>query len=80
MNRSIFINRRTGIDRRRHGADPAQYLKGDDRRVMDRRLYGENGYLLVIGHTGLDRFTMLVTLPALLITAAALIVSSQVNF
>ena len=80
MSRSIFFNRRSGIDRRHRNEDPAYYGEIADRRSIDRRLYGDNGYLLVIGHTGLDRFTVLVTMPALAITVAALVLSSIVNF
>lgn len=76
MKKTIFWNRRSGRDRRADTGAAGHYLQTDDRRVLDRRLYGDNGYVLVIGHTGIDRFTLLVTLPALVITAAALILSS----
>lgn len=73
----IFWNRRSGADRRDREDEPGNYLQSDDRRVMDRRLYGDNGFVLIIGHTGLDRFTLFVTLPTLAATVVALILSSS---
>lgn len=73
----IFWNRRSGGDRRDRTDAPGNYLQSDDRRVMDRRLYGENGFVLIIGHTGLDRFTLFVTLPTLVATVIALMLSSS---
>lgn len=82
MGKSIFWNRRSGQDRRDKTAYENRYLRsGDgDRRVMDRRLYGDNDYLLIIGHTGIDRFTLLVTLPVLAVAIATLVLSWVVRF
>ena len=73
MVKAIFWNRRSGDDRRH---DQSDQLQGDDRRVGDRRMYRSNDYLLVIGgYTGLDRFTVLVFIPALVIIVAAFFAS-----
>lgn len=77
MKQFIFWNRRSGGDRRDRADATGNYLQSDDRRVMDRRLYGENGFILIIGHTGLDRFTLFVTLPTLAATIVALLISSS---
>lgn len=76
---TVFWNRRSGRDRRRE-AVPELYLQGDERRVMDRRLYDDNGYMLVVGESGLDRFTILVTVPAMVFVFGALLLSSLVTF
>lgn len=76
---TVFWNRRSGRDRRRE-VSAEHYLQSDERRVMDRRLYDDNGYLLVVGESGLDRFTILVTVPALVFVFGALILSSVVSF
>lgn len=73
----VFWNRRAGGDRR---GDQNTYQLSDERRIIDRRLYGDNGFVLIIGHTGVDRFTLLVTLPGLAITVVALFLSSAALF
>lgn len=75
MNRSIFWNRRSGRDRRHEKNAEGHFPVIDERRIMDRRLYGNNGYLLIVGDAGIDRFTLFVTLPALAFTIVALSLS-----
>lgn len=75
MSRSVFWNRRSGRDRRHEKKADGGIPVIDERRIMDRRLYGNNGYLLVVGDAGIDRFTLFVTLPALVFTFAALSLS-----
>ena len=79
MGKKIFWNRRSGRDRRHSGSHQTPYFKSDDRRGLDRRLYGDNDYVLVIGNTGVDRFTLLISIPALIIVSAALIAGSIVD-
>lgn len=58
MSTMVFLNRRSGYDRRL-----LDYGNSGDRRIIDRRKSIDNGYLLVVGNTGLDRFNLFVTMP-----------------
>lgn len=77
MGQLIVWNRRSGRDRRTVENGLQNLSPDDDRRLYDRRLYGGNDYLLIIGQVGIDRFTLLVALPALAITLAALLYGAQ---
>ncbi len=78
MSKKIFWNRRSGKDRRSL-ADRSPYASQEDRRRSDRRLYGNNDYVLIIGQSGLDKFSLLVTVPTVVIVLATLVVSAAVN-
>ncbi len=65
MNKAVFWNRRSGGDRRHRAPVRSMDALHDERRTGDRRLYSDNHYLLVVGDSGLDRFTVLVALPLL---------------
>jgi hypothetical protein len=75
MKLSIFLNRRSGIDRRN-----ASRSKGSHNRIEDRRANGGNNYILVVGGAGLDRFNLTITLPSMLLTLGVLIASAMINF
>lgn len=82
MEKGIFWNRRSGADRRDSGSDLAYAPAGEgsDRRSLDRRLYGDNGYILIVGDAGLDRFTLFVSFPALVLATASLAIGSFATF
>jgi hypothetical protein len=63
-------NRRSGFDRRHF--DP--HTPGDEeRRHYERRSPGTDGYMLVMGGSGIDRFGMMVLVPVALLVVAAVI-------
>lgn len=72
MSQWIIWNRRSGKDRRATDLESNPQPPTDDRRTYDRRLYGNNDYLLIVGQLGIDRFTLLFAFPVLLITLGVL--------
>ncbi len=69
----VFLNRRSGVDRRNHAVHKSE--EHFNRRSLDRRME-DNEYVVVIGDSGMDRFTLLVTIPVLFICGVALIASA----
>lgn len=68
MSLYLGFNRRVGGDRRILDTGPNQ-----DRRHTDRRRYGTDRYVLVMGDSGIDRFGLMVGFPVALLLAAAVI-------
>jgi hypothetical protein len=68
MELPVFLNRRSGIERRL-GNQPS----GPDRRRNERREFQTSPYVLVVGQGGIDRFGLLIMVAALLLIAAAII-------
>lgn len=66
----LFWNRRSGFDRRVFSDTP-----NEERRFMERRSPRSDGYVLVVGDGGLDRFSLLVMVPVLTLLCAALLSS-----
>jgi hypothetical protein len=67
---SIYVgmNRRAGGDRRVLNSG-GNY----ERSPNDRRQRGNDNYVLVMGHIGIDRFGLMVGFPVALLLAAALV-------
>ena len=59
-NNKIFWNRRSGKDRRQQSQTDQ-----DCQRIIDRRYLPNNGYMLVMGAGGIDRFELLGFLPVM---------------
>lgn len=68
MELPVFLNRRSGIDRR-HGSQPA----GPDRRRNERREFQASPYVLVVGQGGIDRFGLMIMVAAVLLIVAAIV-------
>ncbi|ARN73915.1 hypothetical protein [Oceanicoccus sagamiensis] len=68
MNRKIFLNRRSGTDRRQ-----LYNSAYDSRRVMDRRQIPNNDLALIIGSDGLDRFELMAIVPILALMSAVML-------
>lgn len=68
MESPIFLNRRSGIDRRHDNQ-----TTGPDRRHNERREYQASPYVLVVGQGGIDRFGLLIMVAAVLLIVAAII-------
>ncbi|HUH37941.1 MAG TPA: hypothetical protein VL027_08355 [Spongiibacteraceae bacterium] len=66
----MFWNRRSGFERRLISDPPA-----DEQRFLERRNPRSDGYVLVIGEGGLDRFSLMVMVPVLGLLCAALVSS-----
>jgi hypothetical protein len=65
-------NRRSGFDRRHFDSHIGEQ-EDSERRHYERRRPGTDGYMLVMGDSGVDRFGMMVLIPvALLVVAAAI--------
>lgn len=71
----LHWNRRSGFDRRYYDnpAVPVEESDSERRHRLERRRPGSDSYLLVLGKTGVDRFGLLVLLPALLLLGAAVL-------
>lgn len=71
----LHWNRRSGFDRRYfdNPAVPVDDNESDRRHRFERRRPGSDNYLLVFGNGGVDRFGLLVLLPALLLLGAAVL-------
>jgi hypothetical protein len=67
---SVFmgLNRRSGQDRR--VCDEAPQV---DYRHSDRRRFGSDRYVLVLGDGGIDRFGLMVGVPVALLVGAAVL-------
>ncbi len=68
MTRYLGLNRRTVGDRRVLDSG-AEY----EQRTGDRRQPGSERYVVVLGHTGIDRFELMVGFPIALLIVAALL-------
>lgn len=63
-----------GLNRRSVGDRRVLDRGGEmERRAHERRRHGSDGYVLVMGDTGIDRFGLLVGFPVALLIAAAII-------
>lgn len=62
-----------GLNRRSPGDRRVLDSGGTFERVGERRKFGSDRYVLVLGNTGIDRFGLMVGFPAALLVAAALI-------
>lgn len=71
MKKRVFLNRRTGFDRRIFNTDPDLDYRGTERRNLNSK-----DYVLVMGKTGIDAFGLTIALPVL----ALLIVAVTGNF
>ncbi len=67
MNKTVFLNRRSGTDRRQ-----LYNSAYDSRRVMDRRQIPNNDLALIIGNDGLDRFELLAIVPIIVLMTAVM--------
>jgi hypothetical protein len=67
---SVFmgLNRRSGHDRRVKDEQPSL-----DYRHTERRRYGTDRYVLVLGDGGIDRFGLVVGIPVALLLGAAVL-------
>ena len=68
MTNYLGLNRRTVGDRRVLDSG-AEY----EQRTGERRQPGSDRYVVVLGHTGIDRFGLMVGFPIALLIAAAVI-------
>src|SRR5690349_1730248 len=64
---SVFmgLNRRSGRDRRVYDQQPSV-----DHRHTERRRYGSDRYVLVLGDGGVDRFGLMIGIPVALLLGA----------
>ncbi len=62
------LNRREVGDRR-----VLDFGEAFDRRSGERRRYGSDSYVIVLGSVGIDRFGLMVAVPAALLIAGGLI-------
>lgn len=62
-----------GLNRRSPGDRRVLDSGGQFERVGDRRKFGTDSYVLVLGAIGIDRFGLMVGFPAALLVATALI-------
>jgi len=62
MSQRIFWDRRSGYDRRMYNSHPEV-----DYRSSDRRKTVRNDYVLMVGNTGVDLFSLLVLTPVLVL-------------
>ena len=68
MSKRVFLNRRSGKDRRQ------RYNSAyDSRRIMDRRQIPNNDLVLIIGNDGLDRFELVAIVPILTLMSAVML-------
>jgi hypothetical protein len=67
---SLFMgfNRRSGQDRRIHDQEPEP-----DHRHTERRRYGTDRYVLVLGDGGIDRFGLMIGVPVALLIGVAVL-------
>lgn len=68
MELPVFLNRRSGIDRRLNNEQA-----GPDRRRNERREFQSSPYVLVVGQGGIDRFGLLIMVAAVLLIVAAIV-------
>jgi len=68
MSYFVGLNRRSNRDRRLYDEHPEA-----DHRHQDRRRYGTDRYVIVIGDSGIDRFGLLVGIPVALLLMAAVL-------
>lgn len=71
----IFLDRRSGVDRR-HTQSPTEH----ERRSVDRRHLPNNHYLLIVGNSGLDSFELLVIMPIITVISAMMLGSFLGSF
>lgn len=64
----VGLNRRSNHDRRLYDEHPPE-----EQRHTDRRRYGTDRYVIVLGDTGIDRFGLLVGIPVALLLMAAVL-------
>ena len=67
MNKTMFLNRRSGNDRRQ-----LYNSAYDSRRIMDRRQIPNNDLALIIGGDGLDRFELMAIVPIIALMTAVM--------
>ena len=68
MSKRVFLNRRSGKDRRQ-----LYNSAYDSRRIMDRRQIPNNDLVLIIGNDGLDRFELVAIVPILTLMSAVML-------
>jgi len=68
MSAKVFLDRRTGYDRRQHN----EYCGGERRGPETRRAPGTDSYVLIMGNYGIDRFTLTIGFPVLALVAIAI--------
>jgi hypothetical protein len=64
----LGFNRRSGADRRGFDNEPAF-----DYRSADRRRHGTDRYVLVLGNSGIDMFSLIIGFPVALLVAVAVL-------
>jgi len=64
----VGLNRRSNRDRRLYDEHPPA-----DHRHTDRRRYGTDRYVVVMGDTGIDRFGLLVGIPVAILLMIAVL-------
>ena len=64
----VGFNRRSNRDRRLYDERPPS-----DHRHEDRRRYGTDRYVIVIGDSGIDRFGLMVGIPVALLLVAVVL-------
>jgi len=66
MSKPVFLNRRTGYDRRIFNTSPDLDFRGTERRNP-----GSKDYVVVVGETGIDAFGLTIALPVLALIVVA---------
>lgn len=62
-----------GLNRRSIGDRRVLDSGGEYERIGDRRKFGSDRYVVVLGNTGIDRFGLMVGFPAALLIATVLV-------
>lgn len=62
----VGLNRRSNRDRRLYDEQPSS----DHRHHQDRRRYGTDRYVIVLGDSGIDRFGLMIGIPVALLLVA----------